>query len=875
MSIKNVIVIGGGIAGASISRFLAKAGVKVTLLEKSGMLCSGSTWHAAGLVTRYAGSPKLKKIHVRSLQLLTELENKYGIGLHLPGSIRIIEKGDEDRMREAEQQAAMALLFDDPLYKTDIISAEEVRKLHPLIDENYDIGCGVYTPHDGDVDPTSLTNVVMKEAREHGASLSFNANVIGVDRCSNGGFKIKFQDMKEKTIKSLECDAVINAAGLWSRNISSIAPVATNKEGLHHPAFVIEHQYAITETIPAVKSLSESGHNGGRLPVLRDLKGSSYIRQEGNGFLIGPYEDECIVRRDMPFGPPSTFEMELFPDNLERIEDNLMLGMELIPCLGEVGFKTIVNGPTIWTGDSTARCGESALPGWYDFNSLTYGIAQSLALSEYLGHVILEGEQPAGFDASDIFSPLRYNSSWANDDYTEAKIKETYTHNNKIVYNYENRSAGRLTFKQPYPLHSVLESYGAKFGAFGGSGCEIPICYPPIGSPVDFHDSKRFSNFEWADYANDEAKHVLSHVGISYSSFSKLRLNGPDALKFMEEVTTGVLPKRKKIETGNDLPCRLTYCTTPKGQVATEFTICRMNDIGDDWYIVGSRDHVQQDMFWLQKQIKNRDIKIENMTDKMCVLHLMGPESGNLLGAIEPRIDNLDFMRAREIKDFAGIRDANVSVFRLSFSGQMGYELHFFSEYGPCIHEKIVSNEIAKTKHLRHIGSAAINSLRIEQGFKFRADLDFAHYTEAGISAFLSKKRQFLGKCDSVKPKRLSAMFQIKALPGWKWSILGDTPITKKCDGSIIGYTTTSARGAISNEAVAMGYTLNDVFDQEKWNDDEELEINSFGFKWPVKFLKNPIANIDRTVWNKNNQLQDDNLSLMPSNSSKTKLVII
>ncbi|GBG33309.1 Dimethylglycine dehydrogenase, mitochondrial [Hondaea fermentalgiana] len=837
---KNVVVVGGGVAGATISRVLAAKGVQVTLLEKAGQLCSGATWHAAGLVTRFAGSPKLKKIHVRSLELMTELHDKHNVGLHTPGSIRIIEKGNEGRLREAHQHVAMAKLFDDPMYPTTMISRDEVAALHPLLDTS-DVECGVYTPYDGDVDPTSLTNTVARLAREDGAKVRYNAEVTKIEASNTPG--MRFAVHVKGDDQPIECDTIVNAAGLWSRGVSDMVP--GGKEKLSHPAFVIEHQYAITDVVPQVRALAESGHNGGRLPVLRDLKGSSYIRQEGHGFLIGPYENQCIVRTDMPRGPPSDFIMELFPDELSRIEENLMLGMELVPCLGEVGFKTVVNGPTIWTGDSLARVGRTQIPGWYDFNSLTYGIAQSLGLSEYLGHIMLEGEQPKDFDASSNFDPLRYGP-WLSDSYTVDKITETYTHNNAVVYNFENRSGGRENMTHPYPLHDTLAKHGAKFGAYGGAGCEVPMVFVPEDADIDFHDQKKFHEFNWAPYAEAEAEHALKKAGFAYSSFSKIRVTGKDAKSFMGLVTTGALPVTKAPDT--DMACRLTYATTPKGRVQTEFTICRMNHEGDDWYLVGGRDYVRQDMAWLLQQADDAkmDVQMKDLTDDVCVLHVCGPNSGMIMAGVDERVKGLPFMRARTIENFGGLEGVNADIFRVSFTGEMGYELHFPSEKGPEIHDLIWNSQGAKDGELRHIGSQAIDSLRVEKGFKFRGDLDFAHYKEAGIMPFVSKKRDFLGKDheNAVKPERLSAMFTVDTPKGWEWSVVHDTPITRVSDGAVVAYTTTSSRGAITGKTVAIGYTLCD-----KFNPDDEMVIETFGYKWPVHFEPKPLGEVNRDVY--------------------------
>ena len=295
---KDAIVVGGGIAGASISRFLAAKGVRVTLVEKSGQLCSGATWHAAGLVTRFAGSPKLKKLHVRSLDHLVALHEAHGIGLHTAGSIRIIERADgpgcaaganddadaasiaAHRLAEAHHHVALAKAYDKPGLETTMISTAEVKALHPLVDEER-VACGVWTPEDGDVDPTSLTNCVARLARDDGAVMRYNFEVVDISPKSSpqqpGGAEAGFT-VTAASGEVLEADIVVNAAGLWSRAVSRMVGLEAT-----HPAFVIEHQYAITESIPEItENHAQSGSN--RLPVLRDLRGSSYIRQVNTDF---------------------------------------------------------------------------------------------------------------------------------------------------------------------------------------------------------------------------------------------------------------------------------------------------------------------------------------------------------------------------------------------------------------------------------------------------------------------------------------------------------------------------------------------------------------------------------------------------------------
>jgi len=301
------------------------------VLEKAGQLCAGATWHAAGLVTRFGGSPKIKKVHVRALDLMTSMHEaeEGGVGLHLTGSIRLIEKGDHDRLLEAKQNIAMAKLYDDPALPTTMLGPDEIAALHPLVDVS-GIECGVFTPKDGDVDPTMLTTAISRYAKADGAQFRFNAEVQSVRKLgaaagsADGGFEVVVRG-EDGADEVLTADAVVNAAGLWSRRFS-------NQLGMAHPAFVIEHQYAITEAIPALAGRLGDGQ---RVPVLRDLAGSSYVRQERDGLLVGPYEEGVPVRTEWGEGPPRNFAFDLFPPALDRIEGCLAHAMGVIPALQE------------------------------------------------------------------------------------------------------------------------------------------------------------------------------------------------------------------------------------------------------------------------------------------------------------------------------------------------------------------------------------------------------------------------------------------------------------------------------------------------------------------------------------------------------------
>lgn len=791
------VVIGGGIAGAAITRVLARKGVDVTLLERTGQLCSGATWHAAGLVTRFAGSPKLKKIHVRSLDLLEELHDKHDINLKLPGSIRLIEKGNLDRLFEARQHLAMARLYDRPEFVTEMISADQIAERHPLINVS-GIECGLWTPHDGWVDPTMLTHAVSFEAKAAGAAVRLNSNATAVTRDTAGRFAVKTAQGEV-----LNADVVVNAAGLWARNVTSMMDTE-----IPHPAFVIEHQYVVTESVSALAD------RPGLLPVLRDLAGSSYIRQEQKGLLVGPYESECRLKSQWVLGPPDEWGAELFEEDLDRITPNLAAASELVPSFGTVGIRSVVNGPTIWQGDSLPRVGRTAIAGWYDFNSLTYGIAQSLALAEYLGELMLTGEQP--FDGTDYFDPLRYSFKHS-EIFAHDKIVETYTHNNCITYPHEYRSGGLKHITQSKSIEELARQ-GGQLGAVGPGAVAVPLVYiSNADSRVNMvRDCKTFSHFEWADRVQAEAEAVLSSIGLGYSSFSKLFVTGSDALKLVKTVTTAAVPTKQ-------MACRLTYALTQKGLVHSEYTVCRHSD--ECFYFVGSRDHAAVDAEWFRAQARLlglSDVEVVDRSDAIEVFHIAGPESKAALSAIDDRVADVPFFNSSMIQNFAGL-PLSVNVCHMSFTGCDGYELHVDTKNAVVLLNALLSNS-----RLTLFGGLAQNSLRIEKGYMIRADFDYAHYSECNIDSFMSKTRDYIGKDTASSRNMRTLLANVEAEPGWEWSIISDSPIIHTSTDQVVGYTTTAAKGGRTSRTIAHGFVDRSITV-------EDCHVEAYGNNWDIE----------------------------------------
>eukprot|EP00121_Abeoforma_whisleri_P013943 Awhi_evm2s12863 len=305
--------------------------------------------------------------------------------------------------------------------------------------------------------------------------------------------------------------------------------------------------------------------------------------------------------------------------------------------------------------------------------------------------------------------------------------------------------------------------------------------------------------------------------------------------------TTGIIPK-------NVGDCRLTYALTPKGKVFAEFSVTKTNE--NEFYLVGSRDYADIDTAWLKVDVprliedakeglnknvvvdtlscnvldENRDVKVNNISDEIDILHVAGPDSVLLLTDLHPEIPNIPFLKMRKIK----LGDVSVNVTRVSFTGLVGFEFHCQRKYVASIYDQIVSLPKAKELKLKNFGGYALNSLRIEKGYKVRPDLDYVHYSEAGISPFVSmkKKMKFLGfdHLSSVEPQKMAATFFVDTKEGYQWSVPGDTPIKQRNTNKIVGYITSASLGGITGKTVALGYLDNEFFEK-----DVDLFVQAYG----------------------------------------------
>ena len=485
------VVIGGGVIGCSILYHLTKLGwTDVVMLERDE-LTSGSTWHAAANIHGLHDSTNISRIQHYTMNLYKELEAEtgQGCGVFQPGSLYLAQT--KEREHQLRLQAAKAKLYGMNFHE---VSRDEAERLHPLV--NFDgIRCIMWEPDGGNVDPSGVTNAYAVGARQRGAEIYRFTPVTATEPQADGSWIVR-------TPKGdIHTQWVVNAAGLWGREVARMA-------GIELPLQPTEHQYFVTETIAEIEAMDR------RLPSVADRDGEYYLRQEGKGLLVGAYE------RNLKFwaeeGTPPDFGHELFDDDLERIEENMMRAIDRVPVVGTAGIKRVINGPMIWSPDSNVLFGPvPELKNYFCCNGIIPGFSQSGGMGMLAADWIVTGETRYDMFAWDV---ARFGD-WADAAFTKARVGDQYANRFKIHFPNEERAAGRPA--RTRPIYEMQRDMGAVFGL--NYGWEHPL-YFDAQTP----ETEGFTRQPWWHSVGREARMLRDAVGvIDISNFGKYVCKGP------------------------------------------------------------------------------------------------------------------------------------------------------------------------------------------------------------------------------------------------------------------------------------------------------------------------------------------------------------
>jgi dimethylglycine dehydrogenase len=755
------VVIGGGVVGCSILYHLAKAGWSDVVLLERDELTSGSTWHAAANIHGLHDVTNISRLQHYTMQLYRELEEETGqsCGIFQPGSLYLAQT--EDRVHQLRLQEAKARRYGMNFHE---ISRDEAERLHPLVDFD-GVRLVMFEPDGGNVDPSGVTNAYALGARARGAEIHRFTPVVATEAQRDGTWIVR-------TAKGdIRTPWVVNAAGLWGREVARMA-------GIELPLMPTEHQYFVTETIPRIAAMDR------RLPSVADRDGEYYLRQEGQGLLVGAYE------RDLRFwaedGTPAGFGHELFADDLERIEENVMRAIERVPAVGEAGIKRVINGPMIWSPDASALFGPvPELTGYFCCNGIIPGFSQNGGLGRLAAEWMVEGEP-----SLDLFGwDLARFGHWAGRDFTRARVGDAYAHRFKIHFPGEEREAGRPV--RTRPVHAMQAAMGARFGL--NFGWEHPLFFDE-----SVPDSAGFVRQPWWDVVGREARMLRGRAGIiDISNFAKYRVAGPGAERWLNALFPNAMPR----DVGRS-------CLTPligrRGGVAGDFTVTRLGP--EEFWVLGSGAAERYHQRFFREVPLPSDTVFESLTERVCGFNVAGPRARDLLSRLtDADLSNaaFPFFRSRRI-EVAGVE---VVAIRVSFTGDLGWELH-------CAETDQVTLYRALLEAGRHfgagpVGSRALMSLRLEKGYgSWGRDYSPEYWPqESGLAGLIRPDKDFLNRAGWMRiadlpPREEMVLLRIEAEQA---DASGSEPVFLP-DGTPVGQVSSGGYGHSVGMSLALAY---------------------------------------------------------------------
>jgi dimethylglycine dehydrogenase len=705
-----VVVVGGGMMGASLLYHLALEGCTDTVLVEKGELTSGSTWHAAGQCPSITGSYNLAKIHAYSNQLYPTLEALTGqyVSWHACGGLRLANNEHELAWLKHVYGYSRNIGF-----RMDIVGRDEIKRLNPFLTLD-GVLAAAYTQDDGHGDPSGLCNALAKAARDLGASVVRRNRVLDIRARPSGEWEVVTEQ------GSIIAEMVVNAAGCYARQVAAMA-------GADAPITNMQHHYVVTHPIPAFMERSQE------IPVMRDSYTSGYFRQEQKSGLMGVYESTGLHEAWAPRGFPEwEASNELFPDDLDRIAPWLERAIERMPIFGEVGIRRVINGAIPHTPDGAPLLGPAAnLKNFWMCCGTSFGIAQGGGCGKYLAQWMLHGDAEINMAE---FDPRRFGP-YADAVYVRDKVFLDYRLTFTTRRPGEEEMAGRP--RKVSPLHERLRAHGCVHTET--FGWERPKWFSPDGRAEDY--SYRRNNV--FAVVRDEVLAVNQRVGVlDLTGFAKYDISGEDAESFLNRVCANRVSRK-------DGGIALAHLLSPGGRIQGEMTISRFGD-GRFYALSAAAAELRDWDMLTQSRLPGEKVRIENVTEQWGVLVLSGPHSRDLLRSLTDADlgnDAFRWLRAREI-NVAGFA---VRALRVSYVGELGWELHAPMASLPALYDAVW--EAGQTFGIANYGLYAVNSMRIEKAYKaWSSELtNELNMLEGDMPRFIDfNKTDFVGKAATL-----------------------------------------------------------------------------------------------------------------------------
>ncbi|WP_417206286.1 GcvT family protein [Antarctobacter sp.] len=805
-----VVIIGGGAVGASCAYHIAKAGWDVVVLEKNE-LTAGSTWHAAGNCPSFSTSWAVMNMQRYSLDLYRRLADEvdYPMNYHVTGSIRLGHS--RERMQEFERACSMGRYQGLDL---EMLAVSDLKARYPFL-ETHDLTGALYDPDDGDIDPAQLTQALAKGARMAGARIERFCPATGVSRDSDGW--IVHTDKGD-----IRCEKVVNAAGYYAQRVGEwFKPYG----GRTVPMAVMSHQYFLTEEIPALKEWSAEN---GKLPLLRDVDSSYYLRQEKNGLNLGPYERNCKAHWVTPDDPmPEDFSFQLYPDDLERLEWHIEDAMARVPLLGEGGVGRNINGPIPYAPDGLPLIGPMpGVPDAFEACVFTFGITQAGGAGKVLAEWVTEGQTEWDMWAVD---PRRY-TDYTDPQYCIDKAIEVYGHEYAMHFPHHEWPAARN--RKLSPVHDRILAQGGVMGAY--NGWERANWYAQPGddtSEAATHTWDR--NGPWQPRIREECHAVRDAAGLlDLPGFSRYRLQGEGAAEFLRGLCTGGIPKVGRIG--------LLYFADDRGRIVTEMSAMRLDE--DDFFLITAAAAQWHDLEWLQRHAPaGAGFTLTDVTRDFACQILTGPKSRDILATLT----EADLTQPWLTHQSAQLDGTWVQLVRVSFAGELGWEVHSKIADTPRVYDAIMA--AGQTQGLKPFGMYALNSLRLEKGYRaWKGDLSTDYsMLEGGLERFvkLDKPQAFPGQAALMAEKQQGPKKRFVTMVVEAGAADAPYMSTVWHDGEIVGETTSGGWGHRIDASIALGMIRRDLA-----TPGTELEIDIYGER------RRAVVKADQPLWDPQNE---------------------
>jgi dimethylglycine dehydrogenase len=768
-----VVIIGGGAVGVSSLYHLAKAGWTDCVLLEKNELTAGSTWHAAGNCPSFSTSWAVMNMQRYSLSLYRGLaaEVDYPMNYHVTGSIRLGHT--MNRMREFERAAGMGRYQGMDLRT---IGLDEVKERYPFL-ETHDLQGALFDPDDGDIDPAQLTQALAKGARQMGATILRFTPATGVSRDGD--------EWVVHTAKGdIRCEKVVNAAGYYAQKVGEWFK---RYGGRTVPMTVMSHQYFLTEPIAEIEAYTKER---GKLPLLRDVDSSYYLRQEKSGLNLGPYERNCRPHWVTPSDPmPEDFSFQLFPDDLDRLEWYVGDAMARVPVLGTAGVGKVINGPIPYAPDGLPLIGP--MPGVknaYEACVFTFGITQAGGAGKVLAEWVTEGQTEWDMWSCD---PRRY-TDYTDPEYCEAKATETYGHEYAMHFPWHRWPAGAN--RRVPTLYGRLQAAGAVFGTY--NGWERANWFAKPGDDLSDAATETWDRAgPWEARIREECEAVRDHCGVlAISGFTRLMVEGPEARDFVDGMTASRLPKEGRVG--------LAYFPDTRGRIVTEMSV--MNHGPGKVGLITAAVAQWHDREWLWRAAPEGITVTDHSAEVECLL-VTGPAAREVLVALTDADLSLPWLSVQE----ATVARCAVVLLRVSFAGELGWEVHCAVADAPTIWDAVTA------AGAKPFGMWALNSLRVEKGYRaWKGDLSTDYsLLEGGLDRFVNfDKPAFTGKVALLAEKQRGVKKRFATLtldaPG-----TADAPsmATIWHDGVVVGEATSGAWGYRIGKSVALGMLRPDL----------------------------------------------------------------